>query len=208
MACIEPITFNADGTINEVEMTSQGAAPPLDAFARTDAFRACLMHGAAIKTPPLPSPKGEGEEAPHQPSPKGERVTLAVDSPFPFGEAPGGTSPWALWRYLDFGRGARRLTLSVKAHAEGKIVVLADSLNGRCLGEVSVQAQDGWQEVSMRIRKIRGVHALYLKFEPAATAWAHLMQRTAPSPYVEDRGGAPGESAVWLHLNWFLFGKM
>ena len=198
MACIEPITFNADGTINEVEMTSQGAAPPLDAFARTDAFRACLMHGAAI-------------EASSQPSLKGEGVTLAVATPSPFEEGRGGTpdeASWALWRYLDFGRGARRLTLSVKAQAEGKIVVLADSLNGRCLGEVSVQAQDGWQEVSMRIRKIRGVHALYLKFEPAATAWAHLMQRTAPSPYVEDRGGAPGESAVWLHLNWFLFGKM
>lgn len=87
-------------------------------------------------------------------------------------------------------------------------MVLADSLNGRRLGEVNVKAQDGWQEVSMRIRKIRGVHALYLRFEPAATAWAHLMQRAAPSPYGEDRGGAPGESAVWLHLNWFLFGKM
>ncbi|MBP3211400.1 MAG: family 43 glycosylhydrolase [Prevotella sp.] len=195
-ACIEPITFNADGTINEVEMTSQGAAPPLDAFARTDAFRACLMHGAAIEAPPQPSLKGEG-------------VPLAVASPSwggASGETPG-AAPWALWRYLDFGRGARRLTLCLEAHAEGKIVVLADSLNGRRLGEVNVKAQDGWQEVSMRIRKIRGVHALYLRFEPAATAWAHLMQRAAPSPYGEDRGGAPGESAVWLHLNWFLFGK-
>lgn len=190
MACIEPITFNADGTINEVEMTSQGAAPPLDAFARTDAFRACLMHGAAIKTPPLPSPKGEGEEAPHQPSPKGERVTLAVDSPFPFGEAPGGTSPWALWRYLDFGRGARRLTLSVKAHAEGKIVVLADSLNGRCLGEVSVKAQDGWQVVRSRIKKIRGVHALYMRFQPVGTA---LPGNTGQKP------------EPWLLIDWFQF---
>ena len=194
MACIEPITFNADGTINEVEMTSQGAAPPLDAFARTDAFRACLMHGAAIKTPPLPSPKGEGEEAPPQPSPKEEGVALVVAAPSPFGEgrggAPGRTSPWALWRYLDFGRGARRLTLSVKAHAEGKIVVLADSLNGRCLGEVSVKAQDGWQEVSMRIRKIRGVHALYLSFEP--TEAGHCDATRKESPY-------------WLRLSWMKF---
>ena len=180
-ACIEPITFNADGTINEVEMTSQGAAPPLDAFARTDAFRACLMHGAAIKTPPLPSPKGEG-------------VPLAVAYPSPFeeglGGAPGGTSPWALWRYLDFGRSAHRLTLRVKAQAEGKIVVLADSLSGRCLGEVSVQAQDGWQEVSMRIRKIRGVHALYLRFEPAEAG--HCDATRKESPY-------------WLRLSWMKF---
>lgn len=180
-ACIEPITFNADGTINEVEMTSQGAAPPLDAFARTDAFRACLMHGAAIKTPPLPSPKGEG-------------APLAVAAPSPFGEgrggASGGTSPWALWRYLDFGRGARRLTLCLEAHAEGKIVVLADSLNGRLLGEVNVKAQDGWQEVSMRIRKIRGVHALYLRFEPAEAGLCDATRK---------------ESPYWLRLSWLKF---
>ena len=185
MACIEPITFNADGTINEVEMTSQGAAPPLDAFARTDAFRACLMHGAAI---------GVSPEAPPQPSPKGEGVTLAVASPSPFGEgwggAPDGTSPWALWRYLDFGRGAHRLTLCLEAHAEGKIVVLADSLNGRRLGEVNVKAQDGWQEVSMRIRKIRGVHALYLSFEP--TEAGHCDATRKESPY-------------WLRLSWMKF---
>jgi hypothetical protein len=184
MACIEPITFNADGTINEVEMTSQGAAPPLDAFARTAAFRACLMHGAAIEAPPQPSLKGEG-------------VTLAVASPSPFGEGWGGASgeapgaaPWALWRYLDFGRGARRLTLCLEAHAEGKIVVLADSLNGRRLGEVNVKAQDGWQEVSMRIRKIRGVHALYLSFEP--TEAGHCDATRKESPY-------------WLRLSWMKF---
>ena len=184
MACIEPITFNADGTINEVEMTSQGAAPPLDAFARTDAFRACLMHGAAIEASPQPSLKGEG-------------VTLAVASPSPFGEGWGGASgeapgaaPWALWRYLDFGRGARRLTLCLEAHAEGKIVVLADSLNSRRLGEVNVKAQDGWQEVSMRIRKIRGVHALYLRFEPAEAG--HCDATRKESPY-------------WLRLSWLKF---
>ena len=184
MACIEPITFNADGTINEVEMTSQGAAPPLDAFARTAAFRACLMHGAAIEAPPHPSLKGEG-------------VTLAVASPSPFGEGWGGASgeapgaaPWALWRYLDFGWGARRLTLCLEAHAEGKIVVLADSLNSRRLGEVNVKAQDGWQEVSMRIRKIRGVHALYLRFEPAEAG--HCDATRKESPY-------------WLRLSWLKF---
>ena len=184
MACIEPITFNADGTINEVEMTSQGAAPPLDAFARTAAFRACLMHGAAIEVPPHPSLKGEG-------------VPLAVASPSPFGEGWGGASgeapgaaPWALWRYLDFGRGARRLALCLEAHAEGKIVVLADSLNGRRLGEVNVKAQDGWQEVSMRIRKIRGVHALYLRFEPAEAGHCDTTRK---------------ESAYWLRLSWMKF---
>ncbi|MCF8226493.1 MAG: family 43 glycosylhydrolase [Bacteroidales bacterium] len=44
-ACIEPITFNADGSIPEVEMTSQGAGRPLDAYSEIDAARACWMFG-------------------------------------------------------------------------------------------------------------------------------------------------------------------
>ena len=69
-------------------------------------------------------------------------------------------------------------------------MVLADSLNGRLLGEVNVKAQDGWQEVSMRIRKIRGVHALYLRFEP--TEAGHCDATRKESPY-------------WLRLSWLKF---
>ena len=44
-ACIEPIHFLNDGTIPEVEMTTQGALNPLSAFDKLDAARACLLHG-------------------------------------------------------------------------------------------------------------------------------------------------------------------
>ena len=44
-ACVEPIYFNEDGSIDEVEMTSQGAGPPLNAFEKIDAERACLLFG-------------------------------------------------------------------------------------------------------------------------------------------------------------------
>lgn len=43
--CIEPIEFNDDGTINEVEMTTQGIDMPLDAFEKLDAYRACELRG-------------------------------------------------------------------------------------------------------------------------------------------------------------------
>ena len=43
--CVEPITFNEDGSIDEVEMTSQGAGGPLDARRLIDAERACLLYG-------------------------------------------------------------------------------------------------------------------------------------------------------------------
>ncbi|MGB3617537.1 MAG: family 43 glycosylhydrolase, partial [Catalinimonas sp.] len=44
-ACVEPITFRADGSIPEVEMTTQGAAPPLNARDTLAAARACLLQG-------------------------------------------------------------------------------------------------------------------------------------------------------------------
>jgi arabinoxylan arabinofuranohydrolase len=43
--CVEPITFNADGTIPEVTMTSQGAGGPLGATAQTEAELACKLSG-------------------------------------------------------------------------------------------------------------------------------------------------------------------
>ena len=44
-ACIEPIQFRDDGTIKEVEMTSQGAAGPLNPYEEIDARRACILLG-------------------------------------------------------------------------------------------------------------------------------------------------------------------
>ena len=44
-ACLEPITFNPDGTIPEVEMTTQGIGGPISPFYRMDAARACLLSG-------------------------------------------------------------------------------------------------------------------------------------------------------------------
>jgi beta-xylosidase len=38
-ACMEPITFNPDGTINEVEMTTQGAGGPINPLVRMDASK-------------------------------------------------------------------------------------------------------------------------------------------------------------------------
>lgn len=46
-ACVEPITFNADGSIPEVRMTTMGADGPLNPLVRMDAARACQMTGNA-----------------------------------------------------------------------------------------------------------------------------------------------------------------
>ena len=43
--CIEPIYFEENGTIREVEMTTQGIDGPLDAFEKLEAYRACGLNG-------------------------------------------------------------------------------------------------------------------------------------------------------------------
>ena len=53
-ACLEPITFIPDGTINEVEMTTQGVGGPISPSYRMDAARACLLSGhvaVAVRRP-------------------------------------------------------------------------------------------------------------------------------------------------------------
>ena len=43
--CVEPIHFNDDGTINEVEMTTQGNEGALNSCTLLEAFRACALTG-------------------------------------------------------------------------------------------------------------------------------------------------------------------
>ena len=136
-ACIEPIHFNEDGTIDEVEMTSQGAEGPLDAFAQVDAACACKLGGNV-------------------------RITLADGSTDReiLNSVRSGDS--AEWRYLDFGRGARRIFLNLKSPEGGKVSVYADDV---LLGECAVPACAGWTTLRARISRTRGVHALKLVFE-------------------------------------------
>ena len=138
-ACIEPIRFNADGTIPEVEMTSQGAGRPLDAFAKTDAARACLL-GGNVRIRRTEENKNREE----------------------LGAIKAGD--WAAWKYLDFGKGARKVSVRVKSELGGTIVLHADSLRGSELGRIDVPARSGWTEWPANIKKARGVHALVMEF--------------------------------------------
>ena len=123
--CIEPIEFNEDGSIDEVEMTSQGAGGPLDAFAEVEARRACLLWGNT-------------------------RVrTCAADR-----EELGGirNEDYATFKYLDFGDGADTFSVTVTPHAGGtdrsadRQSVERSGRDGRsacCRGRVSQRDADG-----------------------------------------------------------------
>lgn len=104
--CAEPITFNEDGTIHEVQMTSQGAASPIPAFTEIDAACACRMKGNCYITPDPADKTAMANE-------------ILTDC--------GGKNwcgDWAEYRYIDFGSGASSCT--VRAKGTGRILIKTD----------------------------------------------------------------------------------
>lgn len=149
-ACVEPIFFNDDGSINEVEMTSQGAGKNLDAFSKIEAERACLLFGNVRiesyfwdKSNPL-NPKNADQ--------LGQIVT----------------NDRASYKYIDFGSGAKSFSVRVAPGPKpGKLFLQLDSTWSSPVGTIEIPGGgDGkkWVTITTNIKEIKGVHALHLTF--------------------------------------------
>jgi len=137
-ACVEPIYFNEDGSIDEVEMTSQGAGPPLDAFTHIGAERACLLFGNVRIE--------EFEE-------NNEILTKISND------------DKAVYKYINFEGGAERFKIRVKPGKQGgKVDLTIDQPWSRSIGSVDVPANTGWSILEGRISKVEGIHALWIRF--------------------------------------------
>ena len=138
-ACIEPIHFNSDGTINEVEMTSQGAGRPLDAFSPITADRCCFMKGNVRLRRTEFSP---------------DREELGAIR----------SGDLAAWKYLDFGRGTKLVTIRLKSQAGGQILLRTDGPDGPVVGTIQVSPETAWTDIQAPLSEIRGKHALWMEF--------------------------------------------
>lgn len=139
-ACVEPFTFNDDGTINEVEMTSQGAGSALNAFEKTEAERACLLFGNT-------------------------RIQLFEPGNEELGEIHNKDN--AGYKYIDFKDGANKVEFRLKSLQNGgRISVRLDQPWGKEIGSIDVSGSEtgDWQIFSGEIEKTQGVHALWLSF--------------------------------------------
>ena len=140
-ACVEPITFNADGTIPEVLMTSQGTGGPLPATRQIDAERACTLLGNV-------------------------RIQLSEPNDEELGEIQ--HEDRALFRYVDFGDGVGNVSIRVAPPKNsGKIVVKQDMPWGATLAEVKIPKGTGekfWTIVTAGVNSVKGVHPLWLMF--------------------------------------------
>ena len=147
--CIEPIHFNADGSINEVEMTTQGVGGPLPAVQPVEAWRACLLHGKVRTAADGPS---ENDPAVR------ERLThIHMDD-------------WAAYKYIDFDvQPVHRFCARAGSPADGGLIeVHLDAPDGEVIGVCDIPRTGGWQKwntFTCPIKSVTGVRAVYLVFK-------------------------------------------
>lgn len=141
-ACMEPIFFNEDGSIDEVEMTSQGAGPPLLATSFIPAERACVLHGDLF----IRAWSEDNEELCSMQN--GDR---------------------AAYKYIDFGSGVESVTVRVAPGVDqGQIRFRVDSPWGPEIAGIQVPGAgegNGWIDLSGPVSPVSGVHALWVVFE-------------------------------------------
>lgn len=147
--CIEPIHFNPDGTIDEVEMTTQGISGPLPATQPIEAWRACLLNGTVHTTADGPTERDPTTR---------ERLTQIH------------RDDWAAYKYLNFDA---QLVHTFHARAAslaygGQIEIHLDTPNGAAIGTCKVPPTGGWQKwitVTCPIQPANGVRTVYLVFK-------------------------------------------
>lgn len=141
-ACVEPITFNEDGSIDEVEMTTQGAAGPLDARHKMDAERACLLHGNLMI---------------HACAPDNEELTEIREG------------DRAAYKYIDFGDGVKSVTFSVTPGQDaGSIELAIDRPWGWAPATIEIPGNGDGKAIELKAGVdpgFKGVHAVWLRFK-------------------------------------------
>jgi len=147
-ACMEPIAFREDGSIDEVEMTTQGASAPIRATETVDAYRACLLSGKVRSESLHQLDAGEAHL---------ESLT-GIHS-----------GDWAAFKYLEFHENVSAFSATLGSPVGGGILeVRCDHQNGPLLCACAAPLTGGWkiwQKVEAKLQlPVTGIHAIYLVF--------------------------------------------
>ena len=137
---MEPIAFRADGSIPEVEMTTQGADGPIDARLRVEAAQACALWGnARVST-----------------SDVGEVLSGIRDG------------DRALYKYLDFKTAPKKMRLRLKpGKSDCTMSVQMDQAGDHRVAAAKIMGSPNgqWAEIVCDVAEVSGVHAVTLNFQ-------------------------------------------
>jgi arabinoxylan arabinofuranohydrolase len=145
--CAEPITFNADGTIDEVKMTTQGIGGVIDPMIRMYAARACLMSGNGYVTDRRPA--------------NDIVVEYLVDIR---------NGDTATWKYFDFSN-KKATSFTCKTwgnNTAGTIEIHLDKADGELIGTCEMKEMKdsvAYSIHSTKIKAVNGKHAVVLVFK-------------------------------------------
>ncbi len=139
-ACMEPIEILSDGTIPEVEMTSQGPNDPLEAKRTIEAEWACLLFGNARIV--------EYEE--------GKECVTGIHS-----------GDKLTYKYLDFKSGMDSVQLRIKSGISGgRLVIGLEQPWHRKLASIDIEpnVENAWTTMTLPLESTQGIHQLWLMF--------------------------------------------
>ena len=138
--CVEPIYFNEDGSINEVEMTTQGAEPSINPLNELEASRACFLNGDAYV--------------------EYDDTSEYLKAMF--------TGDYALYKYFDFDKEVTEFhAVASSLEYNGTIEIRLDNPDGDIVGVCKIKPTSGWTKwktFKCNVKKIHGKHTLCLVF--------------------------------------------
>lgn len=141
--CVEPIFFEHDGSIREVEMTVCGQEKEIKCTCRLEASRASCLNGKVFIE--AGTAKGDYEE----------HLTNIKNG------------DWAEYKYLTFDH-EKKFTVEAGSFTYGgTIEVHIESPEGPQIGEVRVDNTGGWNNYrtfSCEVSEVKGRQAVYLRF--------------------------------------------
>jgi hypothetical protein len=139
--CVEPVEFDDNGLIKEVEMISQGAGEALNPFAETEARLACTMSGNVRITT----------------FPDGQERLAGIKN-----------GDMAAFKYFNFTHTPKQISICAVSFGGATVSVYADSLKTGKLCELKIKNGDGktMQTANAKLLKklSTGKHALYFSF--------------------------------------------
>ena len=144
-ACAEPVTINADGTINQVEITTQGVGAPLPAAGEYSAALCCNLYNRRTKNV---QGNGKGDRQPNIASRNGESFVTAITNGTVIG-----------FKYFNF---KKPVCISVTVrNAKGRMDI---KIGDRTVGIIPLSQSTEWKTFSVKIDPGEKTDALYLVY--------------------------------------------
>lgn len=141
--CVEQFEYNPDGSIPLIQPTKEGVSQSvanLNPYKRVEAETIAWSEGLKTKT--------------------ADKVGVYVSNI--------DNNDYIKIRSVDFGSGAKKFEASVAAITSGSIEIRIDEKDGDLLGILSIKSTGGeqnWKTQSGKIKKVNGVHDVYLIFK-------------------------------------------